>query len=82
MPPSMSSAVVASAASIRRAVAVNFMSFGREIYGELRRSYWPSLGASLRRMAAIVVVFLVLGGFALLTRYVAIWVRDLVASAV
>lgn len=60
---------------------MSLVSRTRDVYGEGRKVVWPSFGASLRRLLAIVVAFLVLGGFALLTRYVAVWVRDLIAAA-
>jgi hypothetical protein len=55
-------------------------TYAMDLWAELREAEWPSLASSARRMACIVVVFLVLGGFALLTRYVTVEVRELVVS--
>jgi preprotein translocase subunit SecE len=60
---------------------MNFVSRTRDFYAEGRRVVWPAFGASLHRMLAIVAAFLVLGGTALLTRFAAVWVRDLIAAA-
>jgi hypothetical protein len=60
---------------------MNLVSRTKDIYAEGRHVVWPAFVASLRRMLATVAVFLVLGGFALLTRFVAVWVRDLIAAA-
>jgi preprotein translocase subunit SecE len=59
---------------------VSFASGAKDAYAEGRRIVWPSFSASVHRMLAIVAVFLVLGAFALATRFAAIWVRDLVAA--
>ena len=59
---------------------MNLASAARDTYAEARRLFWPALRPSVRRMLAIVAVFLVLGGSALVIRLIAIGARDLIAS--